>query len=124
MRAAGNSLGPMSFSIRRIINITLFQILADLAGMDLIKEDMLPEKESDRWTHPFVLKSKQDRDRYCSAKSLDSRCVIVEPFLAKYMREHQRQGVQFLFDCVSGGHPEGLGCILADDMVTAQYGLT
>lgn len=35
----------------------------------------------------------------------------------RWLREHQRQGVQFLFDCLMGLKEfHGEGCILADDM--------
>ena len=44
--------------------------------------------------------------------------VVVATVLGKWLRDHQREGVQFLFECVAGlrGY-EGRGCILADDMV-------
>ena len=29
-------------------------------------------------------------------------CVVVEPFLCRCLREHQRQGVQFMYECVTG----------------------
>ncbi|KAL8449915.1 hypothetical protein Emed_002878 [Eimeria media] len=35
----------------------------------------------------------------------------------RWLREHQRQGVQFVFDCIMGLKEfDGYGCILADDM--------
>ncbi|KAL8429772.1 hypothetical protein ACSSS7_006367 [Eimeria intestinalis] len=35
----------------------------------------------------------------------------------RWLREHQRQGVQFVFDCIMGLKEfDGFGCILADDM--------
>ena len=43
--------------------------------------------------------------------------VSVDGFLCRWLREHQREGVQFLFDCCMGLRDyEGEGCILADDM--------
>merc|ERR1712166_1253951 len=43
--------------------------------------------------------------------------------IAKFLRPHQREGVQFVFECIAGmrqqQHPDvfkGSGCILADDM--------
>jgi hypothetical protein len=43
--------------------------------------------------------------------------VVVDPKLTKFLRAHQREGVQFVFDCVTGIKGfEGRGCILADDM--------
>ena len=43
--------------------------------------------------------------------------VSVDPILCKFLRAHQREGVQFMFDCVTGKGGFGNGCILADDMV-------
>ncbi|GLD99450.1 hypothetical protein PINS_up008169 [Pythium insidiosum] len=43
--------------------------------------------------------------------------VIVPEILAKFLRPHQREGVQFMFDCVTRVRGfDGEGCILADDM--------
>ncbi|GAA0159567.1 damaged DNA-binding protein [Lithospermum erythrorhizon] len=44
--------------------------------------------------------------------------IEVEPLLVKFLRHHQREGVQFMFECVSGqlNSANINGCILADDM--------
>lgn len=43
--------------------------------------------------------------------------VVVDPILAKHLRQHQREGVQFLYECVMGMRSiNGEGAILADDM--------
>ncbi|OJJ45577.1 hypothetical protein ASPZODRAFT_68468 [Penicilliopsis zonata CBS 506.65] len=43
--------------------------------------------------------------------------VVVDPLLAKHLRPHQREGVQFLYECVMGMRSfNGEGAILADDM--------
>jgi hypothetical protein len=43
--------------------------------------------------------------------------VVVDPKLTRFLRAHQREGVQFMFDCVTGLKGfAGKGCILADDM--------
>ena len=43
--------------------------------------------------------------------------VMVDPYLARHLRPHQREGVQFLYDCVMGARePTRTGAILADDM--------
>lgn len=43
--------------------------------------------------------------------------VVVDPFIAKHLRDHQRDGVQFLYECVMGMRcSEGDGAILADEM--------
>ncbi|KAL6514250.1 DNA-dependent ATPase protein rad54 [Orobanche hederae] len=48
----------------------------------------------------------------------DFTSIVVDPLLVKFLRPHQREGVQFMFDCVSGilGAANIHGCILADDM--------
>ena len=45
----------------------------------------------------------------------DRVSVVVDPFIGKWLRPHQREGVKFLYTCVmgEGGH-SGSGCILAD----------
>lgn len=43
--------------------------------------------------------------------------VVVDPLLTRSLREHQRQGVAFLYECVMGMRGnEGEGAILADEM--------
>lgn len=48
--------------------------------------------------------------------------VFVPPVLAKWLRPHQREGVQFMYECVMGLKDyNGNGCILADDMGLVSY---
>lgn len=43
--------------------------------------------------------------------------VVVDPILTKHLREHQRAGVAFMYECVMGMRPfAGEGAILADEM--------
>ncbi|CDJ36193.1 DNA repair protein rad54, putative [Eimeria mitis] len=45
------------------------------------------------------------------------RKVEVDPMLTRWLREHQREGVRFVFECLMGLKDfDGFGCILADDM--------
>lgn len=45
------------------------------------------------------------------------RPVTVDNMLVRWLRPHQREGVQFMFECVAGLRlPDCKGCILADDM--------
>ena len=47
--------------------------------------------------------------------SSDRVSVVVDPYLAKFLRPHQRDGVKFLYSCVMGeAGRKGNGCILAD----------
>ena len=43
--------------------------------------------------------------------------VVVDPLLGTVLRPHQREGVKFMYDCVTGSRVEGFnGCIMADEM--------
>jgi DNA repair and recombination protein RAD54B len=43
--------------------------------------------------------------------------VVLDPLVGKHLREHQREGVAFLYECVMGIRDfGGEGCILADEM--------
>ncbi|RDL40457.1 p-loop containing nucleoside triphosphate hydrolase [Venustampulla echinocandica] len=43
--------------------------------------------------------------------------VVVDPFLSQHLREHQREGVKFLYECVMGMRDfNGQGAVLADEM--------
>jgi hypothetical protein len=55
---------------------------------------------------------------WCSGKPHVS--VVVDPSIARNLRPHQREGVKFMFDCITGAHQPFYGCILADDMYVLQ----
>ena len=42
--------------------------------------------------------------------------IVLDPYLVDKMRQHQIEGVRFLFRCVMGHNGAGCGAILADDM--------
>ena len=43
--------------------------------------------------------------------------VVVDPILSQHLREHQRDGVKFMYECVMGMRDfDGQGAILADEM--------
>ncbi|OWB81823.1 ATPase activity protein [[Candida] boidinii] len=43
--------------------------------------------------------------------------VVVDPLLSNILRPHQREGIQFLYECVMGFRNfRGNGCLLADEM--------
>jgi DNA repair and recombination protein RAD54B len=43
--------------------------------------------------------------------------VVLDPFIAKHLRPHQKEGVRFLYECVMGIKDfNGQGAILADEM--------
>ncbi|XP_027912240.1 protein CHROMATIN REMODELING 25 [Vigna unguiculata] len=65
---------------------------------------------------PLVLWHSQDS--HIDPSNTNFTTITVDPLLVRYLRPHQREGVQFMFDCVSGlcTTPNIHGCILADDM--------
>lgn len=42
--------------------------------------------------------------------------VVVDPVVGNILRPHQREGVQFMYDCVTGAKGEFQGCIMADEV--------
>jgi len=53
------------------------------------------------------------------------KAVVLDGFLGRVLRPHQREGVKFLWRCLTGrgnANRMGRGAILADDMVGAQRG--
>ncbi|ESO03390.1 hypothetical protein HELRODRAFT_157121 [Helobdella robusta] len=56
-------------------------------------------------------------DQLKLSKESKSVHVVVDPVLTKVLRPHQREGVKFMYDCVTGVQIEGsTGCIMADEM--------
>lgn len=48
--------------------------------------------------------------------------VVIDPILARRLRPHQIEGVQFLYECVMGLRKHrGQGCILADEMFVSCF---
>ncbi|XP_077981865.1 DNA repair and recombination protein RAD54-like [Glandiceps talaboti] len=64
--------------------------------------------------HPPVLSAHQ---QLSIDKEKQPLHVVVDPILSKVLRPHQREGVKFLWDCVTGRKIEdSYGCIMADEM--------
>lgn len=43
--------------------------------------------------------------------------MVVDPVLCNILRPHQREGVKFMYECVTGKRIEdAYGCIMADEM--------
>ncbi|XP_058820119.1 DNA repair and recombination protein RAD54-like [Topomyia yanbarensis] len=42
--------------------------------------------------------------------------VVVDPLLGNILRPHQREGVKFMYECVTGKRGDFNGCIMADEM--------
>lgn len=58
-----------------------------------------------------------DHQSFFNKKEEEITSVMLEPFLAKHLRPHQKTGIIFLYECVSGfKDQEYFGAILADEM--------
>ncbi|XP_024941965.1 DNA repair and recombination protein RAD54-like isoform X2 [Cephus cinctus] len=65
------------------------------------------------YTPPEV--SEHDRLKLDESKQLVH--VVVDPLLCDILRPHQREGVKFMYECVTGKRIENAyGCIMADEM--------
>lgn len=74
---------------------------------DLNEEEQLPKQNLPPF-EPLVL--------WRDPNDPDNKIEVI-PELACRLRPHQREGVQFLFECTMGLRGfDGQGCILADDM--------
>lgn len=52
---------------------------------------------------------------FCRCKQLVH--VVIDPILCNVLRPHQREGVKFMYECVTGKRIENAyGCIMADEM--------
>ncbi|XP_075477166.1 protein CHROMATIN REMODELING 25 isoform X3 [Primulina tabacum] len=93
-----------------LINITnKFHIPITIEKEDLEESTSLPPG-----IEPLVLWQPE----ISNERDSDLVSIMVDHMLVKYLRPHQREGVQFMFDCVSGVLSDANinGCILADDM--------
>ncbi len=86
----------------------------------LVKSSVLPRKEADVPTPrhdphcPQAIVMKRPETAPTGRQIVD---VVVDPLLTRHLREHQREGVKFLYECVMGMRNfEGQGAILADEM--------
>ncbi|CAI9104342.1 OLC1v1002990C1 [Oldenlandia corymbosa var. corymbosa] len=93
------STRPVLVAITNMLNVS-----------EAVKNDVVEESvDLPPGVEPLVLWQSED---------LESAFIAVDPLLVKFLRPHQREGVQFMFDCVSGSFSSANinGCILADDM--------
>lgn len=57
-----------------------------------------------------------EHDRLKQDKSKILVHVVVDPVVGHILRPHQREGVKFMYDCVTGVKGEFQGCIMADEV--------
>jgi len=61
-----------------------------------------PEEALPPGVEPLVLWEPGDAATAAGADAGAEQSVVVDPMLTRWLRAHQREGVQFLFDCVCG----------------------
>ncbi|WVF70808.1 hypothetical protein IAT40_005602 [Kwoniella sp. CBS 6097] len=60
---------------------------------------------------------KRPPEKLAKMKNTELVDVVLDPILGSIMRDHQKEGVKFMYECVMGlTGAEAEGCILADDM--------
>ena len=74
-----------------------------------------PFEESALVVYEPPIYSEQDKLTLDKTKQLVH--VVVDPLVCKVLRPHQREGVKFMYDCVTGRKIDGhFGCLMADEM--------
>jgi DNA repair and recombination protein RAD54B len=81
-------------------------------AIDLKMEERVPVPRHDP-QKPGALVMKRPQSVRKGKQIVD---VVVDPIISKHLREHQREGVQFMYECVMSMRESGEGTILADDM--------
>lgn len=86
----------------------------------LLASTVLPRKESKEPTPrhdpnaPNAIVMKRPKSALKGKQIVD---VVVDPLLTQHLREHQREGVKFMYECVMGMRDfDGEGAVLADEM--------
>lgn len=62
------------------------------------------------------VKTMSVHDKLLQDKSKILVHVVVDPVVGNILRPHQREGVRFMYDCVTGAKGEFNGCIMADEV--------
>lgn len=107
---------------KRVLNVASPKSLAtQLAWKNpLLKDTVIPEKSEKMPaprhdpTVPQAIVMRRPESVPNGKQIVD---VVVDPLLTQHLREHQREGVKFMYECVMGMRAfDGYGAILADEM--------
>ena len=86
----------------------------------LLASTVLPKKQSKEPTprhDPTAPKALVMERPKIAPKGKQIADVVIDPLLTQHLREHQREGVKFMYECVMGMRNfDGEGAILADEM--------
>ena len=107
---------------RKRLNVAAPRSMVSKAGYKnpMLAGIVMPKKESNKPvarhdpSAPGALVMKRPRTAPPGKEIVD---VVLDPILGQHLREHQREGVKFLYECVMGMRDfDGQGAILADEM--------
>ncbi len=108
--------------VRKRLNVAAPRSTASKSGYKnpMLAKTAVVKKEGDRSvgrhdpSAPGALVMKRPQSVPPSKEIVD---VVLDPILGQHLREHQREGVKFLYECVMGMRNfDGQGAILADEM--------
>lgn len=68
------------------------------------------------YTPPEEQVKQTEHSRLLQDKSKVMVHVVVDPVVGNILRPHQREGVKFMYDCVTGVKGDFQGCIMADEV--------
>jgi len=121
-----NSFSPHELIIRRLLNkpfkipIPNYQALQNSRSLGLKRSgarQSLHDPFEENALVLFVPPEISEHDKLKLDQSKQLVYVVVDPLLGKILRPHQREGVKFMYDCVTGVKIDGMqGCIMADEM--------
>ena len=121
-----NSYSPHELIIRRLLNKPFKIPIPNYNGLQRRKSLGLKRNGARQSLHDpfeenalvlFVPPETSEHDKLKQDHSKQLVYVVVDPLLGKVLRPHQREGVKFMYDCVTGVKIEGMnGCIMADEM--------
>ena len=118
MSLGGNGFGQLQFRKRPSDGQSGFVVpvmgrIKGEKGRGLFDAELRPLHDPDRPEAVTLYRADYKRD--VNGQRIVS--VVVDPIVGDRLRPHQRIGVQFLFDCVTGARMPGYyGAILADEM--------
>ncbi|GAA5865026.1 hypothetical protein JCM8547_007686 [Rhodosporidiobolus lusitaniae] len=82
----------------------------------LSKRKPQPRFDPDAKGAVVMQRPNEEHEKTYNKKGLPVVDVVIDPILGDKLREHQKEGVRFMYECVMGMRTAGQGCILADDM--------
>ena len=116
------SINPKNEESKKLLNVAASQSLAThgVWKNPLPKTTIMPKKDDNKPTprhDPTALEAIIMKRPNVVPKGKQLVDVVVDPLLAQHLRDHQREGVKFMYECVMGLRDfDGQGVILADEM--------